>query len=79
MAITSAHLVGAAVGVGVTVAGYYLYRKHQDQIDEFLRGQGLNIPVNENKPLAAMTLEELSMFKEKIEDAIAEREVAVAK
>ena len=25
--ITKAHLVGAAVGVGVTVAGYYLYKK----------------------------------------------------
>ena len=45
MAITSEHLVGAAVGVGVAAVGFYLYQKNQDKINEFLRSHGLDIPV----------------------------------
>ena len=54
MAITTDHLVGAAVGIGVAAVGFYLYKKNQDSIDDFLRGHGLNIPVRENKPLATL-------------------------
>lgn len=27
LGITKAHVIGAAVGIGVTVAGFYLYKK----------------------------------------------------
>ena len=37
--ITKAHVVGAAVGIGVTVAGYYLYKKNKTKVDAFLRNQ----------------------------------------
>ncbi len=76
MAITTDHLVGLGVGIGVTALGFYLYRKNQDKVDSFLRSHGLDIPVNENKPLACMSLEELAILKERVEDMIAEREQA---
>ena len=76
MAITTNHLVGAAVGVGVAAAGFYLYAKNRDKVDQFLRQHGMNVPVREDKPLAKMSIEELATLKEKVEDILAEREVA---
>lgn len=76
MAITTDHLIGAAVGVGVVAAGFYLYRKNRDKVDQFLRSHGMNVPVREDKPLAMMSVEELATLKEKVEDLLAEREVA---
>ena len=76
MPITKDHIFGVAVGVGVAAAGYYLYKKNQDKIDEILRAHGMDIPVNENKPLEKMSIEELATFKEQIEDMIAERELS---
>jgi hypothetical protein len=76
MAITTDHLVGVAVGVGIAAAGYYFYRKNEDKVDQFLRDHGMNIPVREGKPLATMSIEELATLKERVEDILAEREVA---
>lgn len=76
MSITTNHLVGAAVGVGVAAAGFYLYAKNRDKVDQFLRTHGMNVPVREDKPLAKMSIEELATLKEKVEDILAEREVA---
>jgi len=76
MAITTDHIVGAAVGVGLGAGGYYFYRKNQDKVDQFLRDHGMNIPVREGKPLATMNIEELATLKERVEDLLAEREAA---
>ena len=38
----------------------------------------MDIPVNENKPLESMSIEELAMLREKVEDMIAERELAAS-
>ncbi len=76
MAITTNHLVGAAVGIGVAATGFYLYTKNRDKVDQFLRQHGMNVPVREDKPLAKMSIEELATLKEKVEDILAEREVA---
>lgn len=76
MAITSEHLVGAAVGVGVAAVGFYLYQKNQDRINEFLRSHGLDIPVSDKQPIESMNIEDLATLKERIEDLIAERELA---
>ena len=76
MAITSDHLVGAAVGVGVAAVGFYLYQKNQDKINEFLRSHGLDIPVSDKQPIESMNIEDLATLKERIEDLIAERELA---
>ena len=74
--MTRDHIIGAALGVGIAATGFYLYKKNQDKIDEILRSHGMDIPVNENKPLNNMSVEELATLKEKIEDIIAERELA---
>lgn len=76
MAITTDHFVGADVGIGVAAAGFYLYQKNRDKVDQFLRSHGMNIPVREDKPLASMSIEELVTLKERVEDVLAEREVA---
>lgn len=73
--ITKAHVVGAAVGVGVTVAGYYLYKKNKSKVDQFLRNQGINIKSCESVNYEDMSIESLTEVKEHIEDIIAEKEV----
>ena len=74
--MTRDHIIGAALGIGIAATGFYLYKKNQDKIDEILRSHGMDIPVNENKPLNNMSVEELATLKEKIDDIIAERELA---
>ncbi len=76
MAITSEHLTGFVVGIGVTAAAYVLYKKNQTQVDDFLRRQGIQLPETQVKEFGNMTLEELVSQKEHLEDLIAEREMA---
>lgn len=73
--ITKAHVVGAAVGIGVTVAGYYLYKKNKTKVDAFLRNQGINIKSCDSVNYEAMSVEALTETKEHIEDILAEREL----
>ena len=73
--ITKAHVVGAAVGIGVTVAGYYLYKKNKTKVDAFLRNQGINIKSCDSVNYEDMWVEALTETKEHIEDILAEREL----
>lgn len=73
--ITKAHVVGAAVGIGVTVAGYYLYKKNKTKVDAFLRNQGINIKSCDSVNYEDMSVEVLTETKEHIEDILAEREL----
>ena len=73
--ITKAHVVGAAVGIGVTVAGYYLYKKNKTKVDAFLRNQGINIKSCDSVNYEDMSVEALTETKENIEDILAEREL----
>jgi hypothetical protein len=75
MNVTSQHLTGFVVGVGAAAAGYYLYKKNQAQIDDFLRRQGIQMPESSAKDYNNLTLEELVSEKEHLEDLIAEREI----
>lgn len=79
MNITSQHVTGFVVGVGVAAAAYYAYRKNQTQVDDFLRRQGIQLPETGLKNHGSMTLEELVTEKEHLEDLIAEREMAEKK
>jgi len=74
--ITSQHVTGFAVGLGVAAAGFYYYKKNQKQVDEWLRQQGITIPASSGSDYAAMTLRDLVREKEHLEDLIAEREHA---
>ena len=76
MAINSDHVTGLVVGVGVSALGFYLYMRNQAQIDEWLRKQGINVPTSPAKNPDAMSLDELRQEKERLEDLIAERELA---
>lgn len=66
---------GILIGVGLSVAAYYLYLKNKEKVDEFLRSQGITIPEpTASKDYSRMSLEELVSTKEHIEDLIAEVE-----
>lgn len=76
MNITSEHVTGFVVGVGVSALGFYLYKKNEAQIDEWLRSQAINLPGRQTKDPAGKSLEELLREKERLEDLIAEHEAA---
>jgi hypothetical protein len=75
MAISSQHVTGLLVGLGVAGLGFYVYKQNQAQIDEFLRKQGIQLPNQQKGDHAKMSLEELVAEKERLEDLIAEREL----
>lgn len=75
-AITKNHLVGAAIGVGVAAVAFYLYKKNQAKVDEFLRKQGINIKTSSCASLENLDIEGLTEMKEHIEDLIAEKSAA---
>jgi hypothetical protein len=76
MSINTDHVTGLAVGLGAAALGLYLYKKNQRKVDEWLRSQGINLPQDNGKNTASMSLEELMREKERLEDVIAEREMA---
>lgn len=74
MAITSSHITGFVVGLGVAAGGFILYKQNQEKVDAFLRDRGINLPGSSSKDSSSMNLEELVTEKEKFEDLIAEKE-----
>lgn len=76
MAIKVEHLTGFAIGIGVSAAGYYVYKKNQTKVNAFLGEHGINISSVFEKDLKMMTLKELILAKEELEDLIAEKEHA---
>ncbi len=76
MGISTDHVTGLAVGVGAAALGFYLYKKNQNRVDEWLRGQGINVPKGDATATAGMSVEDLMREKERLEDLIAEREMA---
>ncbi len=70
------YVTGFVIGVGVSAAGYYLYKKNQNKVDSFLRKQGINLKSSESKNYSSYDLEELVETKEHLEDLIAEKEIS---
>lgn len=68
------HITGALVGVGVCAVGYYIYKKNQSKVDDFLRQQGINVST-QSADFNSMSLPELMETKEAIEDLIAEKQL----
>lgn len=75
MNIRSEHLVGFAAGIVASAGGYYLYKQNQSRVDGWLRDQGIRVPQSSTADPESMTLEELVIEKEKLEDLIATREM----
>jgi hypothetical protein len=76
MPVTSQHVTGFVVGLGVAAAGFYLYKMNQKEVDAWLERQGVHLPGASASDYSSMTLQELIRQKEKLEDLIAEREYA---
>jgi hypothetical protein len=74
MAIKGEHLIGFAIGIGASAAGYYIYKKNQTKVNAFLGEHGIDIASVFEKDPKAMTLKELILAKEELEDLIAEKE-----
>ena len=74
MALTSNHVTGFLVGVGVAAAGFYVYSRNRTKINAFLRQQGIKVPEAAAIDTSRMSFEELVGEKERLEDLIAERE-----
>ncbi|AHC14106.1 hypothetical protein [Salinispira pacifica] len=70
------HIIGFIAGVGAAALGIYLYQNNQDKVHDFLEKQGINLPrLGGSKDSRSMTLEQLVLEKEHLEDIIAEKEL----
>ena len=78
MAYSSDHITGFAIGLGAAALGFYLYKNNQQQVDEFLKSHGIDLPAGGSLDAENMTLEDLVAEKEMLEDMIAEREYAAS-
>lgn len=65
---------GILIGVGVSAVGFYLYKKNEEKVDNFLRNRGMDIKPRVSN-YETMSVEELMRTKETIEDLIAEKEM----
>ena len=74
MAINSQHLTGFAVGLGASALTFYLYKKNQAKVDQFLNDHGIQVSSVIHPDPNSMSLKELIKVKEDLEDMIAERE-----
>ncbi|MGL5616428.1 MAG: hypothetical protein ACRDD2_09430 [Sarcina sp.] len=72
--INKDHITGVVVGVGICAAGYYIYKKNQNKVDDFLRNQGINV-ATQSTDFSAMSIEQLMETKETLEDLIAEKQL----
>jgi len=73
--ITRNHVIGFLAGLGFSVVGFYLYKKNQAKVEEFLPSQGIEIPGSQGAATSNLSLEELVREKEHLEDLIAEKEL----
>lgn len=79
MAMSSQHVTGFAMGIGVSALGFYMYKKNQSKVDQFLRDHGIQISsFLENDP-RTMSVKDLIRAKEELEDIIAEKEYETGK
>lgn len=75
MNINSNHIVGFATGIVASAGAFYLYKKNQTRVDGWLREQGIPVPNRAAVDPESLSLEELVVEKEKLEDMIATREM----
>jgi hypothetical protein len=78
MNIRVEHIIGFAAGIAASAGGFYLYKKNQSRVDGWLREQGIPVPRTAAITPESMSLEELVIEKEKLEDIIATRELETA-
>ena len=74
MAISSQHVTGFVAGLGVSALSFYLYKKNQAKVDQFLNDHGIQVSSVMARDPESMSIKELVKAKEDLEDIIAERE-----
>lgn len=74
MAISSQHVTGFVAGLGVSALTFYLYKKNQAKVDQFLSEHGIQVSSVMSRDPESMSLRDLVKAKEDLEDMIAERE-----
>lgn len=74
MAITSQHFTGFAAGLGFSALTFYIYKKNQPKVDQFLSDYGIQMSSLVEQNPKSMSLKDLIKAKEDLEDIIAERE-----
>jgi len=77
MAVKSEYFAGFALGLGTAAVGAVLYIKNRDCIHRFLESHGICTCCCEIDETESLSLEELVAEKERLENIIAEREMAV--
>jgi len=75
MGMKTEHMTGFVVGLGAAAVGYYFYSKNKTQVDQFLKEHGIDMPSSPVVDVASLSLEQLILEKERLEDTIAEREM----
>ena len=75
MSINSDQITGFVVGLGAATLGLYMYKQNQQRVDQWLRQQGINVPQSAKTKDGEMSVHELMLEKERLEDLIAEREM----
>jgi hypothetical protein len=76
MAIKAEHITGFALGVGAVAVGLVLYGKNRTRIHALLDKCGICTSCCATDVPVSMNLEELVAEKERLENIIAEREMA---
>ncbi len=74
MAISAQHVTGFVAGLGVSALTFYLYKKNQAKVDQFLSDHGIQVSSVMSRDPESMSLKDLVKAKEDLEDVIAERE-----
>jgi hypothetical protein len=74
MAINSQHVTGFVAGLGLSALTFYIYKKNQAKVDQFLTEHGIQMSSLVERDPQSMSLKELIKAKEDLEDMIAERE-----
>ena len=74
MAISSQPLTGFVECLGVSALTFYLYKKNQAKVDQFLNDHGIQVSSVMARDPESMSIKELVKAKEDLEDMIAERE-----
>lgn len=62
------------MGFGVSALTFYLYKKNQAKVDQFLSEHGIQVSSLIESDHDSMSIKELIKAKEDLEDMIAERE-----
>ena len=74
MAISSHHVTGFAAGLGVSALTFYIYKRNQAKVDQFLTDHGIKVTSFMDRDPQSMSLKELIKTKEDLEDIIAEKQ-----